>query len=1375
MEPRARAAQEVRQEQTQQTQGATRFRWRLLAVCALLTGLAMTQSSGLLVADTKLDLAIAPLDFLGRAAHLWDAEGAFGQLQNQAYGYLWPMGPFFALGSLLDVPGWVVQRLWMALVLCAAFLGAAKVTRALGVRSDVACILGGLVYALSPRMLTLIGPSSIEVWPMALAPWVLLPLVLGAERGSPRRAAALSALAIAMVGGVNAAATSAVLPLGALWLLTRSAGPRRRQMMIWWPVFTLLGTLWWLVPLFLLGSYSPPFLDFIESAAVTTFPTTVFDALRGTSNWVPYVDPISPAGKDLLQEQYLVINTGLLVVAGLAGLMLGRNPNRRFLAAGLLTGVFLVTMGHTGAVQGLFAGQLQDALDLALAPLRNVHKFDPVLRLPLVVGLAFCVEEAVDRYRTRRTSHGDRADRVTAAVLVGSVVLALTAGAAPVATGDLAASDGFEDVPDYWRDAAQWLGESHDDGQALLVPGSSFGTYVWGQPRDEPMQALASSAWAVRNAVPLVPAGNIRMLDRIEQELARGEGGRGLSAYLARAGITHLVVRNDLVRSAAVTDPVLVHQAIDSSPGLRRVATFGPDIGGEPFVVGDLARALVSGGWQSTYPAIEVYEVPDPVGRASATDEPPTVVGGPEDLLDVQDAGLIGGEPTVLAADVDGDRPSGPLILTDGLRDVERNFGRLTDATSATLGGGSEPSVVSRVLDYRLADQDRWATRARVRGASRVTATSSEAGAATSGGARPGTLPYAAIDGDPSTAWVSAPLRREGQAWRVEFARPVAASDIQVTLGTSAGGELLRLSSGEWESPDLEFNPGETRRVPGPETLTELIVEDAGRRVGNQVSIAEVDIEGTTVRRELVLPEVPEAWGAPDAILLRRLGDARTGCVAIDGDVRCRPAEVGSPEEPRDFSRVVALPAARDYEASLTVRPRGGPALDALVQDGQAVAVEASTALTDPRASAAAMVDGDPGTTWIAPVDDVTPDIDLRFLTPQQVRGLAMSVDQSTAARRPESLLLTWPGGKREVELDDDGSATFPPIRTSRLSLQVLQAEPASDFDYDASSSPVPVGVSELLIPGVPFLPLNPSERAAPLGCGSGPDVVVDGRKVRTQVTASPRALLDGDLLPARLCGSKVVSLPRGESTVRLEASDAFVPERLVLGSAPRERAETVAVEPESPARSELEVSGDYVAMRANANAGWEAAAGGDSLEAQVFDGYRQGWRATDRDEVVERFAPDSAYRVGLALGLVALLALVAVVAGFVASGRRTSSSLPPVAEASRGASIALLGCASLVLLASGWVGLVVGVAGWGVAALARRLRPAWEGWAIALCLTPAVLAYGFNPYQSSSWAGAWAWPHYVVVFTLGAVSCWAVAAPRPRRASDMPGRSMNQ
>ena len=256
------------------TQDGSRFRWRLIAACVVLTGLAMTQSPGLLVADTKLDLAIAPLDFLARAAHLWDAEGAFGQLQNQAYGYLWPMGPFFALGDLLDLPGWVVQRLWLALVMCVAFVGSAVVAARSGCgRTSPASSPGSPSRSrrgCSPSL----GPISVEAWPSALAPWVLLPLVIGAERGSPRRLrpcprspSPWSAASTRRPRGRAAA--------GALWLLTRTAGRAAGSMMLWWPVFTLLGTLWWFVPLFLLGSYSPPFLDFIESAASHDLPHDV--------------------------------------------------------------------------------------------------------------------------------------------------------------------------------------------------------------------------------------------------------------------------------------------------------------------------------------------------------------------------------------------------------------------------------------------------------------------------------------------------------------------------------------------------------------------------------------------------------------------------------------------------------------------------------------------------------------------------------------------------------------------------------------------------------------------------------------------------------------------------------------------------------------------------------------------------------------------------------------------------------------------------------------------------------------------------------------------------------------------------------------------
>ena len=186
---------------TPSAQERARTRVRLTAACLLLVGLALVQDPGFLVPDTKFDLVEAPVDFLARALHLWDAQGAFGQLQNQAYGYLWPMGPFFAGGVLAGLPGWLVQRLWIGLVMVVALAGTVKLAKALGVRSDLACLVGGIAFALSPRMLTTLGPISIEAWPSAVAPWVLLALVRGSRAGSPRRWAAMAGLGVATVGG----------------------------------------------------------------------------------------------------------------------------------------------------------------------------------------------------------------------------------------------------------------------------------------------------------------------------------------------------------------------------------------------------------------------------------------------------------------------------------------------------------------------------------------------------------------------------------------------------------------------------------------------------------------------------------------------------------------------------------------------------------------------------------------------------------------------------------------------------------------------------------------------------------------------------------------------------------------------------------------------------------------------------------------------------------------------------------------------------------------------------------------------------------------------------------------------------------------------
>src|SRR5262245_21910828 len=164
---------------------------RAATACVLaLAVLSFAQLPGRVTFDTKLDLVVNPVGFLARALHLWNPQATSGELQNQAYGYLFPIGPFFALGQELGVPPWVTQRVWCALLLCVAFLGTLLLARALGIGTEPTRHAAALAYTLAPRMLTEVGTLSAEMLPAVALPWVMLPLVRAANGDlRPRRAA----------------------------------------------------------------------------------------------------------------------------------------------------------------------------------------------------------------------------------------------------------------------------------------------------------------------------------------------------------------------------------------------------------------------------------------------------------------------------------------------------------------------------------------------------------------------------------------------------------------------------------------------------------------------------------------------------------------------------------------------------------------------------------------------------------------------------------------------------------------------------------------------------------------------------------------------------------------------------------------------------------------------------------------------------------------------------------------------------------------------------------------------------------------------------------------------------------------------------------
>ncbi|KHL19178.1 arabinofuranan 3-O-arabinosyltransferase [Mumia flava] len=1356
-------------------------RFRLGAVALGLVALTFVQSPGRVVTDTKLDLVVDPGGFLARALSMWDSVGAFGQVQNQAYGYLFPMGPFFLAGKLASIDPWVVQRLWWSALLVLAFLGMVKLASAMGLGTDLSRIVGGLAYALSPRILTVIGPSSIEVWPMALAPWVLVPLVIGLRRGDPRWMAAASAFAVACVGGVNAVATFAVIPLGALWLLMAAPSPRRRALMLWWPAFVLLGTAWWLIPLFLLGSYSPPFLDYIESASVTTFPATVYDALRGTSDWVPYVDTNSVAGNDLLRSVALIVNGAAVTALGLVGIARRGTPHRAFLLSGVVLGLVLVTLGHTGTVDGWGAASVQQALDGALAPLRNTHKFDLVLRIPLVLGLVHLLA-ALSGTARARAGRRPSVEPTRSPLALGVTVLACAAllgATVPAWTGQLANRGTFTDVPAYWQEAADWLAARDDGTRALLEPASPFGSYLWGRTGDEVLQPLAESPWAVRNVIPLAPGGNIRTMDVIEQRLATGRGSAGLAAYLQRSGVRFLVVRNDLEPGDQHTDPERVYATLAQTPGVVPVARFGPTLGSARTVETDEGRTVfVNQGVQAQRPAIEIFAVVGAAGGPASTqplDGTPVVVGGPQALLRADEQGSIAGVNALLVDDLDdGEGPTGPVVLSDADRRQEATFGRVVRNRSASMTADQPYTLERPVHDYVVSPTDRGTSVRRLDGAERITASSSQAWADASGPVVPADQPWSAFDGDPRTSWRAA--AGETDSWIViDLGQPTSAPTATITTGDPPGVSRRIVVTTDAGSVETTAQGGEPTPVALPDGATDAIRVSGRGTLLEPLTIAEVAVDGIDVTRPLVMPRLPEGWDPPRQIQIGVDGSERVGCLPTGSVTTCVAGASQWGEDGRVLDRELALPRAAQYTPELTVTGVGGAGFDDAIQSGRLAAVRASSYLTEePANSVVRAIDADPRTGWVADPTDEDPTLALSWVGQRRIDRIQLQTSPSLAASAPTEAILRFPDGtEHEVAVDADGVARFPAVRTDRVEVHLRSTDPVGAFGAFGGIDDLPVGVSEVRLPGTGLFPQVPSTQAWGR-CGLGPTLEVNGRLLQTRPAGSAADLLSGADMRAEVCGADRLRLSEGANRIRVVGDGVTRPLGLTLGSPEPATAAARADREEWSTDARTLTFGEVdeptlVTVAENVNAGWRDAEGRASRQV---NGWQQGWVVpAGSDRLSIDYEPNSTYRAGLVVGALTFLALFLVL--FV---RRDPAPAPTPLRRRRHGGVLLAALLLGVGLVAGTAGAVVALGSWALGRALRRRAAADDlAWIAGCVLLVAAIGYAARPWGGSAgWAGELAWPQLLVVASLGVVASLVVPGPRlrPRFLSRIAGRS---
>ena len=1329
-------------------------RW-LWAVGATALILCFAQSPGRISPDTKLDLTAAPLRFLARATNLWSSELPFGQAQNQAYGYLFPHGAFFLLGDTLGVPGWMTQRLWWALLLTVGFWGLLRVAEALGVGTASSRVIAAGAFALSPRVLTTIGSISSETLPMMLAPWVLLPVILAMQhRGSVRVLAARAAVAVALMGAVNAVATITGCLAAVIWLACHRPNRLWWRFTGWWLLGLPLATAWWVVALVLLGQVSPPFLDFIESSGVTTQWTSLTEVLRGTDSWTPYVAPAATAGQSLVTSPVAILATTLVTAGGLAGLALRSMPARGRLVAMLLVGVALLAVGYSGGLGSPVAHQVQAFLDASGAPLRNVHKLEPVIRLPLVLGLAHLLGRmplpgsSPRKVWVHALAHPEHDKRVAVAIVV---LVALAAGTSLAWTGRLAPPGTFSAIPQYWRDAAGWLDEHNargpTPGRVLVVPGSPFATQVWGTSHDEPMQVLGDSPWGVRDSVPLTPPATIRALDSVQRLFAAGRPSAGLADTLSRQGISYVVVRNDLdpepSRSAR---PILVHRAVDGSPGLTKVAQFGDPVG-----AGTVPGFVADSDLRPKYPAVEIYRV-DAAANAGApyladVEAMPRVDGGPEALLRLDERrrlqGAPGLGPALLTADAQRAGLPVPVVtITDTPLVREIDYGRVDDHSSAIRAPGDQRHTFNRVPDYPADARPvygGWLD-------GRLSVSSSAADSTALPNVSPATGPAAAIDGDPATSWVSNALQAAvGQWLRVDFDNPITNAMITITPSATAVGAQVRkleIATATGTTTVRFDEPGQPLSVALPygETpwvrVTAVGTDDgsAGVQFGiTDIAITQYDANGfahpVDLRHTVVVPGPP----AGSAVAGWDLGSellGRYGCADGPARVRCAATMALAPEEPVNLSRTLTVPEPVTVTPAVWVRARQGPKLADLVAQPGAARASGDADVIDVNGSAFAAADGDPRTSWIAPQnvvhDRTPPTLTLKLPRPTEVTALQVIPSGSSVPAHPTVVAVDLGDGPQvQQSRDSDGdeplarradngdtlTLTLHPRVTDTITVSILDWDDVIDRTALGFDQLKPPGIAEVIALGTDGKPIAAADadrnrtRSVDLECGRGPTLAIAGRFVQTSVHTTVAELLAGKPIAAQPCQREPIALPAGEQELLISPGEGFVvdgaqlttPLPLPPAAAPAPAQITAWGPDRREVRADAAPAARVLVVPESVNPGWVAhTADGTRLTPVVVNGWQQGWvLPTGTSGVVTlTFPSNTLYRAGLFWGL-ALLPLLALLA--LLRPRREVDDEParpwrlPTAAA------------AVAVLATGW--LISGIAGVAVFAGALALR----------------------------------------------------------------------
>ncbi len=1169
---------------------------------------------GAVSADTKSYLTIDPSRLLSRAWSMWDPSVGMGTVTHQNIVYLWPTGPWYWLADRAGMSDWVAQRLWLGSILFLAGAGVVYLLRTLRWRGPEVWA-AAFAYAFTPYVLTVAARLSIILLPFAALPWMIALTVRACREPARWRYPAVLALVIATAGSGNLTALVLAGVGPALWVgyavaVERALTLRQAAAMVARVgVAAVAASAWWLSGLWVQAGWGIDVLAYSETAAAVAATSLAPEVLRGLGYWFFYGDDklgpwIEPSVSYTQSPALLGLSYGLAVL-GLAAGGLARFGQRSYFVVLLAAGTVLAVGAHPWDDPPLLGEGFKELLgsERGLA-LRSLPRAAPLVALALAVLLGAAVAALARNRRSLARGLG-------AAVAVLAVLNLPTLWRAEMVPENLRR----EDVPAYWGAAAAALDAAGADTRVLVVPGSDFASYRWGNTVDPVLAGLMDRPSVARELIPYGSPATADLLNALDRRLQEGVADPSALAPVARLmGVGDVVVRSDLQFERYKTPrPRSLWQLVTSAPGLAEPVAFGapePNRPSPELPLLDEAFLQIPPGWEDPPPvAAFALEDPRPVVRVG-TGPPLVVAGDGEGLVEAAGAGLLEGDEIVLYAASYAGSPDrlaerigddAALVVTDTNRrqgtrwaTVRHNSG-FTEEAAEMAGAAIEADPTDNRLPVFPAAGDGAFTVAEHRGG--VHAAASSYGNPIT--FTPEDRPANAVDGDPTTAWRTGGFSPAvGERLVLRFDEPVTTDEVtllqpstglvnryvsRVRLHFSDGGEGSGGSGGSGGGDSLDVELGqESHALPGQRVEVgrrtfsrlevELLADTAGDppRYGGLTSVgfAEVGVaDEADPGRPLRLDEVIR-------LPTELLGVAGPGSIdhplaVLVARQRSDPTDPTRSDEELALARSLRLPSARSFGLTGQARLSAAapdPVLDELLglppaEDGGLTATSSGRLPGDRGARASAAVDGDATTAWTGRFGTQEGQW-IEYRSAGSIRGerLALTMVADGYHSVPTRLGVVADGvpvASVDVPAVEDG-ARRGATATVEVELPAFTAttvrlvvEAVRAVETLDWNSARPVAMP-VAVAEVGVGGIAVDAPAGPFDSGCRPLLALDGSPVAVRVTGTVAAAVAGDPLEVTPCGGPV-ELGAGEHVLRSDEgrTGGLDVDRLVLRSAP--------------------------------------------------------------------------------------------------------------------------------------------------------------------------------------------------------------------------------